>query len=130
MKWLDKLLGDSGSSTHYRYDQGDEYPRHDTIPRQSSGGWHGPNIFDVSWHLVFCSASPAGLDQEYTISEHIFVTVFVVRSMSRIVAEIGKGGGCLCCEKVGCERLEKKRQGQRVFQIAEQIQFFVFVYRR
>lgn len=48
MKWLDKLLGDSGSSYH-RYDQGDQYPRHDHgIPRQSSGGWHGPNIFDVS----------------------------------------------------------------------------------
>lgn len=51
MKWLDKLLGESGSG-HYRYDQGDEYPRHDTIPRQSSGGWHGPNIFDVSNTIV------------------------------------------------------------------------------
>ncbi|KAG0617179.1 hypothetical protein M758_5G170200 [Ceratodon purpureus] len=44
MKWFDKIFGDS-ESDHYRYDQGDQYPRHE-IPRQSSGGWHGPNIFD------------------------------------------------------------------------------------
>ncbi|XP_024399365.1 LIM domain-containing protein HDR3 isoform X2 [Physcomitrium patens] len=45
MGWFDKLLGnDFGSS--YRYGEGDEYPRLQYAPRQSSGGWHGPNIFD------------------------------------------------------------------------------------
>lgn len=51
MGWFDKWLGaEPGSS--YRYDQGFEYPRPEYMPRQSSGGWHGPNIFDVS---IFCS---------------------------------------------------------------------------
>jgi hypothetical protein len=50
MKWFDKIFGDSGAG-HYRYDQGDEYPRHEPIPRPSSGGWNGPNIFDVSIYL-------------------------------------------------------------------------------
>lgn len=48
MKWLEKFLGASGSS-HHRYDEGDEYPNYYDHPtRQSSGGWHGPSIFDVS----------------------------------------------------------------------------------
>lgn len=52
MGWFDKLLGnDFGSS--YRYGEGDEYPRLQYAPRQSSGGWHGPNIFDVSCFVFF-----------------------------------------------------------------------------
>ena len=47
MKWLDNLLGDSGTS-RYRYEEGDEYPSYNSNPRQGFRVWHGPNIFEVS----------------------------------------------------------------------------------
>ncbi|XP_024365337.1 protein DA1 [Physcomitrium patens] len=61
MGWFDKWLGaEPGSS--YRYDQGFEYPRPEYMPRQSSGGWHGPNIFD--------DARPIGVGSSYSNDRH------------------------------------------------------------
>ena len=50
MKWFDKIFGSSGSAP-YRYDEGDEYPGYNG-PRQSSGPWNGPPIFEVAFHHI------------------------------------------------------------------------------
>lgn len=48
MKFFEKIFGSSGSAP-YRYDEGDEYPSYNG-PRQSSGPWNGPVIFEVAFH--------------------------------------------------------------------------------
>ncbi|KAG0559540.1 hypothetical protein KC19_10G112800 [Ceratodon purpureus] len=45
MAWFDRIFGDPGSSSSYRYNEGDEYPAYSDVPRRTYGGWNGSNIF-------------------------------------------------------------------------------------
>ena len=55
MAWFDRIFGDPGSSSSYRYNEGDEYPAYSDVPRRTYGGWNGSNIFQVI--LSFCLRS-------------------------------------------------------------------------
>jgi hypothetical protein len=46
MAWFDRIFGNPGSSSSYRYSEGDEYPAYPHAPRGTGyGGWNAPIIF-------------------------------------------------------------------------------------
>ena len=113
MAWFDRIFGNPGSSSSYRYNEGDEYPAYPNVPRRSYGGWQGANIFEV---IIFSS-------QPSSICYHIYYLFSVfwgkdtlehqrgnVFSAPKLKATVGDDSEC-CSEAQYCKIFGHRNRG-------------------